>query len=313
MDLWQWILLGVAGVVLLFVLDGWFTVGNRQAVAIERLGQFVYMAGAGPHFKWPVIDRIARRLNLQQLEYKVKVETKTKDNVFTHLIVALQYHVLPEREYDAAYKLSSYDQIGSYVFNVVRAYLPTLTLDEVFEKQEEIALHVKEKLDGAMTGFGFEIDTVLLTDIEPDAGVKQQMNRIQAATRAAVAAAQEGEAAKVKTVKDAEAQAEARKLAGKGIADQRAEIARGLKEQIETVKAGASGVSDEEILKMLLMTQYLDTLKSVGEHSKGTVILLPHSPGGLKEFGDQMQQAILVGNAAQNVSGDSAATSRQAA
>lgn len=269
-----------------------FTVEQQNIAIIETFGKFSRIARPGLNFKLPFIERIAGKLSLRVQQLNVKAETKTKDNVFVHITVSVQYFVLEDKVYDAFYKLEDATmQINSYIFDVIRARVPKITLDQLFEQKEEIALAVKEELNETMVTFGFEIINSLVTDIDPDAKVKMAMNEINAAERMKLAATQKAEADKIMQVKSAEAGAEAKALQGKGIADQRMAIVRGLRESVEDFQGGVQGTSAHDVMNLVLMTQYFDTLKEVGQHSN--TILIPHSPGGMQDIADQIRNAMI--------------------
>lgn len=273
-----------------------FTVEQQTVAIIERFGRFVRVARAGLNFRIPFIDSIAGRLSLRVLQLDVKAETKTQDNVFVNVIVSVQYFVLSERVYDAFYKLNNPDrQINSYVFDVIRARVPSIKLDDLFEKKDEIALAVKNELNETMKDFGFEILNALVTDIEPDKKVKEAMNEINAAQRLRVAAAEKGEADRILKVKAAQAEAESKALQGKGIADQRKAIIDGLRDSVEHFKESVHGATTQDVMTLVMMTQYFDTLKDLGHGANANTILLPHSPSGVGDISEQIRNAVIVG------------------
>jgi len=234
-------------------------------------------------------------LRVQQLD--VKMETKTKDNVFVSIPVSVQYHVLPDRVFEAYYKLSDpKEQIASYVFNVILGHVPKMNLDEAFEQQNAIATAVKQELDGVMAGFGYGIVKALVTDIIPDPKVKAAMNDINAARREQEAANARGEAEKILKVKQAEAEAQSKQLQGQGIANQRKAIIDGLRESVETFKAGVEGATAKDVMALVLLTQYFDTLKEIGAAAHSNTILMPHSPGGMIDFYEQIRNAVMMGD-----------------
>src|SRR5262245_59903820 len=256
----------------------------------------------GLNVKVPLIDHIAGRLNLRVQQLPVKVETKTEDNVFVHVIVAVQYYVLPEKVYEAFYKLSDPErQITAFVFDVARARVPRLKLDEVFDEEEQVAVADQNELAHVMGDFGYGIVKALVTDIDPDHKVKEAMNEINAAQRLRVAATEKGEAERILKVKAAEAEAQSKALQGKGIADQRKAIVDGLRESVDVFQRSVPGATAHDVMNLVLMTQYFDTLKEVGQHSRTNTILIPHSPGTLSDIAQQirssMLQADLVGKA----------------
>jgi regulator of protease activity HflC (stomatin/prohibitin superfamily) len=225
------------------------------------------------------------------------METKTKDNVFVSIPVSVQFHVLPDRVYEAYYKLSNpKEQIGSYVFNVILGHVPKMILDEAFEQQSAIATAVKQELDGVMAGFGYGIVKALVTDIIPDPKVKAAMNDINAARREQEAANARGEAEKILKVKQAEAEAMSKQLQGQGIANQRKAIIDGLRESVETFKASVEGTSAKDVMMLVLLTQYFDTLKEIGASAHSNTIMMPHSPGGMVDFFEQIRNAVMLGD-----------------
>ena len=276
-----------------------FTVQQQTVAIVQRFGKHKMVAHAGLNFKTPLIDSVVARLDLRIQELPVRVETKTKDNVFVQMTIAVQYNIMnPE---DAFYKLSNpTGQIESYVFDVVRATVPQMTLDQTFDAKSEIADEVKTELADIMDDFGYHIVKALVTDIDPDADVKDSMNRINAAERLKVAAEMEAEADKIRLVKAAEADAESKHLQGLGIAKQRKAIADGLAESATLVQDNIASISAESVMSLLLLTQYFDTLQSMSQNSGTRTIFLPHSPGGMANIYDQVQEAIIVGNNSQS-------------
>jgi regulator of protease activity HflC (stomatin/prohibitin superfamily) len=280
--------------VLIVVASSFFVVNQQTAVVVQNFGKFARVAGPGLNFKLPLVESIAGRLNLRVQQLDVRVETKTEDNVFVHVIVAVQYHVLAEKVYDAFYRLSEPGtQITAYVFDVVRARVPRLKLDDVFEKKDEIADAVKNELAHVMSEFGYGILKALVTDIDPDHKVKEAMNEINAAQRLRVAATEKGEAERILKVKAAEAEAQSKALQGKGIADQRKAIVEGLRESVDTFQRSVPGATAQDIMNLVLMTQYFDTLKEIGANARSTTILLPHSPGALSDLTQQIRNAMI--------------------
>lgn len=278
-------------------------VREATSVVIERLGKFRRIASSGFGLVIPFIDRKAATINLRVQQLDVTVETKTKDNVFVNLQVSVQFRVGVDQVKEAFYSLDNpRNQIASYVFDDVRAEVPRLDLDDVFAKKEDIALAVQRNIHDSMDEYGYHILKALITDIDPDHKVKESMNRINAAKREKEAASEEGEANKIKIIKAAEAEAESKRLSGEGIARQRLEIVRGFKESVEDFKKSLDSVTHEEIMQFVLMTQYFDTIKDIGSNSKNSSILMPHSPGGLKDFQEQIIQGTFIG---QQLHGDS--------
>lgn len=284
-------------VIVVFLLSGLFTVKQQTAAIVERFGRFKRIAGAGLNFKIPLIDRVAGRLSLRVRQLDVRVETKTKDNVFVFVIVSVQYFVIPDKIHDAFYKLQNAEaQITSYVYDVVRARVPSIILDDVFETKDDIAKAVKIELEQIMDDFGYGILKTLVTDIDPDANVKSSMNQINAAQRLRVAAVEEAEAEKIRVVKAAEAEAESKALSGKGIADQRTAIVNGLQESVTDFKENVAGTTSQDVMNLVLMTQYFDTLKDVGLSSNSNTIMIPHSPSGMNDISEQLRNSMITAN-----------------
>ena len=266
---------------------------------MQRLGQFESITEAGLHFKLPFVQKVAGTVNLRVQQLDVEMETKTLDNVFVRVMVSVQYNVLPEKVYDAFYRLDDpFNQIKAFVFDVVRARVPKMKLDDVFEKKDEVAGTVKMELSQVMDDFGHGIVKTLVTDIDPDTMVKTAMNEINAAQRMRVAGGEKGEAEKIIQVKAAEADAEAKALSGKGIADQRRAIVDGLRESVDDFQRTVEGTSATDVMNLILMTQYFDTLKDLGNASKTSTLLIPHSPGALGDLAGQMRDSVMTANAA---------------
>ncbi len=277
------------------ILGSFFTVITAEVAIITRFGKFLCVADPGLNWKWPFIDSVAGRVSLRVNQITLTMETKTKDNVFVTIPISVQNRVRPEKVYDAYYKLSNpVEQIQSYVEQVILGHVPGMTLDEVFASQSGIAAAVKQELDTDMAGFGYEIVNVLVTDIVPDAKVKSAMNDINAAQREQVAANARGEAEKILVVKRAEAEAESKALQGQGIANQRKAIIEGLQGSIEQFQKVVGGASTSEVMQLVLVTQYFDTIKSIGESDKTNTLFLSHSPGAVKEISDQVLQSMLI-------------------
>jgi regulator of protease activity HflC (stomatin/prohibitin superfamily) len=258
-------------------------------------GGFQSVRQSGLNIKIPLIDRIPGRISLRILQLDVIVETKTKDDVFVKLKVSVQYKVIEDKVYDAFYKLDyPQDQITSYVFDVVRAEVPKMILDDVFEKKDEIANAVKSELNDAMSNYGYDIIKALVTDIDPDAEVKTAMNKINAAERQKVAAQYEGDAARILIVEKAKAEAESKRLQGQGIADQRREIARGLEESVDVLNN--VGINSQEASALIVVTQHYDTLQSIGEETNSNLILLPNSPQAGSDMLNNMVASFTASN-----------------
>ena len=277
------------------IFGSFFTVNTAQAAVVTRFGKFLRIAEAGLNWKRPFFDSVAAKVSLRVNQITLTMETKTKDNVFVTIPISVQNRIRPDKVYDAFYKLADPTaQIQSYVEQVILGHVPGMTLDEVFASQSSIAAAVKKELDEDMSGFGYEIVNVLVTDIVPDAKVKSAMNDINAAQREQVAANARGEAEKILVVKKAEAEAESKALQGQGIANERKAIIEGLQASIEQFQKVVEGASAQEVMQLVMVTQYFDTLKSIGESDKTNTLFLSHSPGSVKEVGDQIMQSMLV-------------------
>jgi regulator of protease activity HflC (stomatin/prohibitin superfamily) len=294
----------IALVVLGAILSGFFQVETAAAVVVQRMGKFQRVATAGMNFKLPYIDQIAGRIDLRVQQLALDVETKTKDNVFVKIPVSVQYHVIPEKVYEAFYKLANpKQQISSYVFNVILGHVPKMILDDAFLQQSDIAIAIKEGLDDVMKTYGYAIDQALVTDIEPDEKVKAAMNEINAAQREQVAASARGEAEKILKVKQAEAEAESKALQGQGIANQRKAIINGLKDSVEAFSQAVEGSSPKDVMMLVLVTQYLDTIKEIGAQDKSNTLFMSHSPAAMGDIFRQLQDAIMIGQKAAAASG----------
>ena len=283
------------GLTVFLILSGLFIVKQQTAAIIERFGKFIAIRQSGLHLKIPLIDKIAGRISLRILQLDVIVETKTKDDVFVKLKVSVQYKVVQEKVYDAFYKLDyPQDQITSYVFDVVRAVVPKMKLDDVFEKKDDIANAVKGELNDAMINYGYDIIKALVTDIDPDAEVKAAMNRINAAERKKVAAQYDGDAERIFIVEKAKAEAESKRLQGQGIADQRREIARGLEDSVDVLNN--VGINSQEASALIVVTQHYDTLQSISESTNSNLILLPNSPQAGSDMLNNMVASFTASN-----------------
>ena len=279
----------------LILFGTFFIVKQQSAAIVERFGKYVNTRQSGLQLKIPIIDRVAGRLSLRIQQLDVVVETKTKDDVFVKIKVSVQFKVIKDKVYDAFYKLDfPQDQITSYVFDVVRAEVPKMILDDVFEKKDDIAIAVKGELNDAMKNYGFDIIKTLVTDIDPDAQVKESMNRINASEREKVAAQFEGDAQRILIVERAKAEAESKRLQGQGIADQRREIARGLEDSVKVLNN--VDINSQEASALIVVTQHYDTLQSVGSASNSNVILMPNSPQAGSEMLNNMVASFTASN-----------------
>ena len=276
-----------------------FILIQQTAAVILTFGRFSNIRQSGFQLKVPVVQRIAGRMSLKIQQLDVIIETKTLDDVFVKLKVSVQFKVIKDKVYEAFYKLDyPHDQITSYVFDVVRAEVPKMKLDDVFVKKDDIAIAVKSELNDAMMEYGYDIIKTLVTDIDPDAQVKAAMNRINAADREKTAAQYEGDAARILIVEKAKAEAESKRLQGQGIADQRREIARGLEESVEVLNK--VGINSQEASALIVVTQHYDTLQSIGQETNSNLILLPNSP----QAGSQMLNDMVASFTASNQIGE---------
>lgn len=279
----------------IILLSSFFTVKQQSAVIIERFGKFVSVRNSGLQLKIPIVDRIAGRVNLRIQQLDVIIETKTKDNVFVKMKVSVQFKVIQDKVYDAFYKLEyPHDQITAYVFDVVRAEVPKLKLDDVFERKDDIAVAVKRELNDAMMTYGYDIINTLVTDIDPDIQVKNAMNRINAADREKTATEFEAESSRIRIVAKAKAEAESKRLQGQGIADQRREIARGLVESVEVLNN--VGINSQEASALIVVTQHYDTLQAIGADANSNLILLPNSPQAGSDMLNNMVASFTASN-----------------
>lgn len=282
-------------IVVVLIASGLFIVKQQTNAVVERFGKFQSIRRPGLNLKIPIFDRIAGRVSLRIQQLDVIVETKTKDDVFVHLKISVQFLIRPDHVYDAFYKLQNpHEQITAFIFDVVRAEVPKMILDDVFEKKEEIALAIQRDLKQAMLDYGYDIIKALVTDIDPDENVKIAMNRINAADREKVAAQYEGDAQRILIVERAKAEAESKRLQGKGIADQRREIARGLEESVDVLNK--AGINSQEASALIVITQHYDTLQSIGQDTNSNLILLPNNPNAASSMLNDMVTSLVAAN-----------------
>jgi regulator of protease activity HflC (stomatin/prohibitin superfamily) len=281
-----------------------FTVEQQERAIVERFGKFVRVGNPGLQRKTPFVERVAGKMSLQVEQLNAEIETKTRDNVFVHVKLAVQYKVGPDAQQvqDAYYKLDDPEvQMQSYAFDVVRSHIPSMGLDEAYADADTIAMHIQDTLHRQMAEYGYEIVKALVTNIEPDQRVKDAMNNINASQRNQIAAAAQGDAQKTLAIKKAEGEKETMRLQGEGVAEERKAIARGLKESLEII-AQQSGLDPKEAMALVALTQYTDMIRALGEASNTNTILLPHSPSGVAELIAQIRDGMLVGNVAADVS-----------
>jgi regulator of protease activity HflC (stomatin/prohibitin superfamily) len=286
----------IAFFVLSIVLGSFFTVETSQVAIVQRLGKFARVAGPGLNWKTPYLEMVVRRLSMKVQQFDVQVETKTQDNVFVQIPVSIQYKIIPEAVESAYYKLSDpVKQIESMVYNVVLGHVPKMKLDDAFLNQADIAGDLRDSLDASMKEYGYSIVRVLISDIVPDQKVKAAMNDINAAQREREATVSRAETNKMLLVKQAEAEAESKRLQGEGIANQRKAIITGLKDSVEDFAKTVPGSTPQDVMQLVLMTQYFDTLKDIAANDHSNTILIPHTPNTLTDLFSQIRNAIMVG------------------
>jgi regulator of protease activity HflC (stomatin/prohibitin superfamily) len=288
---------GILAIVALSVILGsFFTVETSEVAIVQRLGKFARVAGPGLNWKTPYLEAVVQRISLKVQQFDVQVETKTQDNVFVQIPVSIQYKVLPDAVDAAYYKLSNpVKQIESMVYNVVLGHVPKMKLDDTFLNQADIAGDLRTNLDASMKEYGYSIVKVLISDIVPDPKVKAAMNDINAAAREREATVSRAETNKLLLVKQAEAEAESKRLQGEGIANQRKAIIAGLKDSVEDFAKTVPGSTPQDVMQLVLMTQYFDTLKEIAGNDHTNTVLVPHSPSTLTDLFSQIRNAIVTG------------------
>jgi len=282
--------------VLVVVFSSFFTVQTSQVAIVQRLGKFARVAGPGLNWKTPLIETVITRMSMKVQQFDVQVETKTQDNVFVQIPVSIQYKVMPDGVESAFYKLTNpVKQIESMVYNVVLGHVPKMKLDDTFLNQADIATDLRDNLDGSMKEYGYSIVKVLISDIVPDQKVKAAMNDINAAQREREATVSRAETNKMLLVKQAEAEAESKRLQGVGIANQRKAIISGLKDSVEDFAQAVRGSTPQDVMQLVLMTQYFDTLKEIAANDHTNAILIPHTPNTLTDLFSQIRNALVSG------------------
>src|ERR1700693_2519633 len=294
------LLLVLAGIAFFFglsvILGSFFTVQTAQVAIVQRLGKFARVAGPGLNWKTPLIETVIHRMSMKVQQFDVQVETKTQDNVFVQIPVSIQYKVMPDGVESAFNKLSDpVKQIESMVYNVVLGHVPKMKLDDTFLNQADIASDLRDSLDASMKEYGYSIVKVLISDIVPDQKVKAAMNDINAAQREREATASRAETNKMLLVKQAEAEAESKRLQGEGIANQRKAIITGLKDSVEDFAKTVEGSTPQDVMQLVLMTQYFDTLKEIAANDHSNAILIPHTPNTLTDLFGQIRNAVITG------------------
>jgi|UniRef100_A0A2N9FKX0 regulator of protease activity HflC (stomatin/prohibitin superfamily) len=274
---------------------GCLQVDQSNVVIREQFGKFSDVLEPGCHcLPWCLGYQVAGGLSLRVQQLDVRCETKTKDNVFVNVVASIQYRAMAEKASDAFYKLTNTrEQIQSYVFDVIRASVPKLNLDAVFEQKNDIAKAVEEELEKAMSTYGYEIVQTLIVDIEPDVHVKRAMNEINAAARMRLAANEKAEAEKILQIKKAEGEAESKYLSGLGIARQRQAIVDGLRDSVLAFSENVPGTTAKDVMDMVLVTQYFDTMKEIGASSKSSSVFIPHGPGAVRDVASQIREGLL--------------------
>jgi regulator of protease activity HflC (stomatin/prohibitin superfamily) len=280
----------------ILLMTSFFVVEQQSTAIIERFGKFIRIATPGLNIKIPFVERISGMVNLRINQLDLIVETKTLDNVFVQIMTSVQYRILTGKVYEAFYILQKPEaQIQAFVFDVVRARVPAIKLDDVFSRKDDIANAIRDELKEVMTEFGYDIMKALVTDVNPDAKVKSAMNEINEAQRLRMAAMERGEAEKILKVKQAEAEAESKILQGRGLAGQRRAIIDGLKDALTDFQSSVQDARTNDVMSLMLMTQYFDTLKELGLHSKTNTILIPHSPSTSQEMYQQLSNSVITG------------------
>src|SRR5271163_1790438 len=286
----------VAVLALSIALGSFFTVETAQVAIVQRLGKFARVAGPGLNWKTPYLETVVRRLSMKVQQFDVQVETKTQDNVFVQIPVSIQYKIIPEGVEAAFYKLSDpVKQIESMVYNVVLGHVPKMKLDDTFLNQADIASDLRDNLDASMKEYGYSIVKVLISDIVPDPKVKAAMNDINAAQREREATVSRAETNKLLLAKQAEAEAESKRLQGEGIANQRKAIISGLRDSVEDFAKAVQGSTPQDVMQLVLMTQYFDTLKDIASNDRSNTVLIPHTPNTVGDLFGQLRNAFITG------------------
>ncbi|MCH2021428.1 MAG: SPFH domain-containing protein [Saprospiraceae bacterium] len=288
---------------LFFILSTVKIVKEKSAKIVQRLGRFNRILHPGINFCIPILESIAGTVNLKVQQLDIHIETKTQDDVFVKLQVSVHVQIMKNKVQEAFYELDDpYGQISSYIFDTVRAEVPKLDLDDVFSRKDDIATAVKTELSEHMDKYGYRIVQTLITDIDPDAMVKESMNRINAAKRNKEAISEDAEGRKIAKIKDAEADKESKRLQGEGVADQRLAIIKGFADSVEDFSNTLQDVSPIEIMQFVLLTQHYDTIKDIGE--KNSSIIVPYSPGNLQNLQQQLMEGNLMADEINKLSKD---------
>jgi hypothetical protein len=317
-------------------------VQESQVGFIESFGEFHSVAYSGATCLNCISQSLVGTLSLKVEQHKIDVETRSKDNVFIRVSLAVQMKVAqnqrefaqyqgnygkkhlqnrkgkkskvdlndtedvgegvelmgpaPEKDdgilYNAYYRLENpVDQILSYMEEYFRFHGMEYTLDEMFAARNDMTHELQQMLNYKMNPFGWIICNILVLDIDPDHKVKQAMNDIITCEKEKRAQQSRAEAEKLTKILAAEAEARTRELAGEGIANARKAILHGLQESVENFKQALPDSDPNQILKTVLMTQYMDTIKEASLTGRNTFVM-PSSPAQVVAIEEQLRQAI---------------------
>lgn len=285
------VFLVIVVLVIAFLVLGVFIVPQQKIYIIERLGKFNRVATAGLHLMIPFIEHRATIMDMRILQLENTIVTKTKDDTFVSLKVAVQYRIDKSRVYEAFYELSDpQDQIKSYIEDSVRNSVPDITLDQTFSQKDEIAQQVKALLQEKMTQFGYSIISTLITDIQPDQAVVNAMNSINEAQRRRQAAKELAEAEKITVVTKAEAQRDEMRLHGEGVAQQRKAIIDGLMQSVTDLQD--TGLNSQQIMSVILANQYIDVLNGFADSQNTKILFTDGKPTGIEGVRDSIISAL---------------------
>jgi len=273
-------------------------INTSEVGMITRFGEFSRQADEGFNIICCPCEQLQDTVSLRVQQLEVRCDTKTSDNVMITVMCAVQYQVLPDKVHDAFYRLTNpKSQITSYIEDVVRSTIPKMTLDQAYESKAQVASTVREALQVKMESYGYAIHQALVTDLTPDERVRRAMNEINANRRLREAATAKAEADKIMLVKAAEADAESKYLSGVGIARQRKAIVDGLRDSVLEFSGNVPGTGPSDVINLLMITQYFDMLKEVGNNPSSTTIYVPDH-GGPKSVADEVRSGLMEGNTA---------------
>lgn len=278
---------------------------------IEQFGRFHSVRRPGLSILWPCIGQYkAGTVSLRLQSLTVRCETKTKDNVFLHIECCVQYKVTDAQSAEKFfYQLTDPEQqMTAILFDVIRSLAPKMVLDDIFISKTELGDAVQAELAKSFSSFGVAIVQTPITDIDPNQSVKNAMNQIQTNERLKIAARDEGEAAKIKQIKMAEAageatriqaaaEAEATHLRGVGMAKQRHAILEGMRADVEEWSS-VPGMDAQSVVALMLQNTYYGVLKDMGEAPGGNTIFVPSTPNSVNHMTDQIRDAMLMSDAA---------------